>query len=603
MEKKKRKSKKSRRARQVKAKIITFVVAVALIIIVGLIAFGGRVKESMENGEDINARWFLALLYPDKYAYSSDLMDMNEYFQLFASDDVAIILQNERIEDRGKLYEGRLYFSLDTVASIFTKRFYYNAVEQVLLYTTSTDIMSVNLASQDKCYTDNGSPVATDYLPALYIGDQPYICADYVKMFDNFSYDLYLDPNRAQVYTIWEERNEATVLKKTKLRYQGGIKSQILTSLEKDDKVTVLEAMETWSKVKTSDGYLGYVENTRLSATEPIKDAPVTGAYVAKDDYLANPLQDKIVLGWHQIFYADDGSNLNSILPASATAMNVVCPTWFYTDSEKGTFVSYASSAYVDNAHGRGLKVWALCEDMTNDFDEYALFSSSENRRAFINNLINAVKEVGADGINMDFEKIGKDTGPHYIQFLRELSIETRKNGLVLSVDNYQQNQGNLYYNLGEQGLVCDYVIIMDYDEHWSGSAEAGSVASAGFVERGITSALESGVPPYKLVNGMPFYTRLWKKEGDKLTSEAIGMDTASEWVESHGLTPGWDEECCQYYVTRESGTAVYEMWMENADSIKAKLSIGQNYDIAGVACWRLGLESSDIWGVIGESY
>lgn len=598
----KKKSKRSRKAKRIQGRIISFIVAVVLIVIVAYAAFAGRIKESIANGEELNARWFLALIYPDKYAYSGEVADMNEYFQLFSSDDVAIVLQDERIEDRAKLIDGSVYFSLETVQKLFTKRFYYNDVEKNLLYTTSENIMKIDLNEVKSGHYVDGNFADLGYVPARLSGETVYIHADYVKKYTNFSYDYFADPNRVQVYTVWNSRKEATITKNTRVRYQGGIKSEILTAVEKDDKVTVLETMENWSKVKTNDCFIGYVENNKLSEITEVTDTPVTGAYVAKEDYLKNPTNENIVLGWHQIYYADDGANLNEILPSNA-GINVVSPTWFYTNSEEGTFVSYANSSYVKNAHDKGIKVWALCEDMTNEFDEYALFSSSENRKKFINNLISATLETGADGINMDFEKIGKNTGPHYVQFLRELSIETRKNGLILSVDNYQQNQGNLYYNLGEQGLVCDYVIIMDYDEHWGGSAEAGSVASIEFVERGIKSALESGVPPYKLVNGMPFYARLWRHEGDNLTSQAFGMNEAQEWVNNRNIIPGWDETTCQYYVTHKDGTAEYEMWMEEDDSIKAKLGVGANYNIAGVACWRLGLEKDSIWNVIAEYY
>lgn len=600
--KRKKKSKKSQKAKVIKARIISFVVAIALIVLVGAIAFGGRIKESIANGDEFNLRFFLALIYPDKYAYSGEMADLNEYFQLFKADDVAIVLQNERIEDRGKLVDGKVYFSVDTVSRLFTKRFYYNDTENNLLYTTSDSIRKVDLNEGNKGYYINGEFTATDYVPAVNLEDTVYICADYVKLYCNYTYDYYSDPNRVQVYTSFGARKEAEFVKDTRVRYQGGIKSEVLTPVKKGDKVTVLETMENWSKVKTSDCFIGYVENNKLSEAVEVTDTAPTGAYVPREDYLTGDNQGNVVLGWHQIYIEDDGTNLNSILPDNA-CINVVCPTWFYTNSEKGEFTSYATSAYVNNAHNKGLKVWALCEDMTNEFDEYALFSSSENRKAFIDNLISTTISVGADGINMDFEKIGKQTGPHYVQFLRELSIETKKNGLILSVDNYQQNQGNLYYNLGEQGLVCDYVIIMDYDEHWGGSAEAGSVASIGFVENGIKTAIEAGVPPYKLVNGMPFYTRLWKKEGDNLTSQALGMNEAKNWADTRGITPAFDETTCQYYVTHQDGTAVYEMWMEEATSIEAKLGVGANYQIAGVACWRLGLENDSVWPVIANYY
>lgn len=615
--KKKKKSKKSRRAKVIKARIISILIAIVLIIIVGFVAILSQVKSvegedgeevsfadrvSMRYGDKFNFKFIRAVIYPDKYAYSIDKADLNEYFSLVNSDDVAIILQDELIENKGKIIDGKVYFSLDTVSSLFTKRFYYNDIEKVLLYTTSDSIRKVDLSANNKGYYNNELFVDTDYVPAVVQGDMVYVCADYIKLYCNYSYDYYSDPNRVQVYTSFGTRKEAELVRKNRIRFQGGIKSEVLTSVEKGDKVTVLEKMENWTKVKTKDCFIGYIENDKLSEVQEVTDTAPTGAYVPKEDYLKVENNETIVLGWHQILYADDGSNLNSIL-SDAAGINVVSPTVFFTNSSSGTFENNATKAYVDNAHNKGLKVWLLCDDFTKEFDEFELFSSSVNRKAFIDNLINATLEVGADGINIDFEKVGKQTGPHFVQFLRELSIETRKNGLVLSVDDYHPNQGNTFFNLGEQGLVCDYVIIMNYDEHWAGCEEAGSVASIGYVESGLSDAIKAGVPPYKLINATPFYMRLWRHEGDNLTSSALGMDDAQNWVDSHGLTPGFDETTCQYYVTKKDGTAEYEMWMEEKASIEAKMAVCANYNITGIACWRLGLENDSVWPVIANYF
>ena len=83
-----------------------------------------------------------------------------------------------------------------------------------------------------------------------------------------------------------------------------------------------------------------------------------------------------------------------------------------------------------------------------------------------------------------------KEEAPHFIQFIRELSIGCRKNQLVLSVDD-PVPEFTTYYNRKEQGIVADYVIIMGYDEHTEGSEKAGSVASLPFVEKGITQTLK----------------------------------------------------------------------------------------------------------------
>ncbi|MCQ2540978.1 MAG: glycosyl hydrolase family 18 protein [Lachnospiraceae bacterium] len=596
-------AKKKRKNNKTKHKIISIVITIALIIGIIVIAFGSAIKTSIENGDEIDARWFLGLIYPDKYAYSREMADLNEYFQLFGASDVAIIVGNERIEDRGTYQNGAVYFPLSTAERLFTDRFYYNSEEGKLLYSTSTDIYTVDLNDGSQGYTYEGNFTSTDHRLAFVQGEELYISLDYVRKFANFQYTFYPEPNRVQVYTNWDSELVAELVKPTSIRYQGGIKSDVLRKAEKGEIVTVLEPMETWTKIHTADGFTGYVENTKLGEAYSQAGTPVNDAYNPMADYGSGNADDSIILAWHQIYYADKGENLNSFLDGSE-GVTVVSPTWFYINSSSGTFDNYATKDYVDNAHNKGYKVWALVEDMTNakNYSEYELFSSSANRKALINNLVNAVIEVGADGINVDCEYVNKETGEHFVQFLRELSIETRKNGLVLSVDGYVQNQGNLYYDLREQGIVADYVVIMGYDEHWAGS-EPGSVASIGFVEGGIQSALNSGVPSSKLINGVPFYTRLYRTEGADVSSQAIGMDEAQNWMANRGISPTWDDVACQYYIKFEDGTAVSEMFVEDKESMEARLSMMKGYNLAGVACWKLGLENKDIWSVLNSYY
>ena len=211
-----------------------------------------------------------------------------------------------------------------------------------------------------------------------------------------------------------------------------------------------------------------------------------------------------------------------------------------------------------------------------------------------------SVLECGADGINVDIEKVSETCAPHYLQFLRELSVQCRNNGLVMSVDNYVPTY-SAYLDRTEQGTIADYIVIMGYDEHFAGSDTAGSVASIGFVEDGIKRTLEE-VPAEKLINGIPFYTRLWKLENNgKLTSEAYGMSAASEFVTTNQIETYWDSECGQYYGEMQTEEAGYQIWLEDGRSIEEKMRLIKQYELAGVAAWKLGFETEDIWGIINQ--
>ena len=181
------------------------------------------------------------------------------------------------------------------------------------------------------------------------------------------------------------------------------------------------------------------------------------------------------------------------------------------------------------------------------------------------------------------------------------MSIPCRANGIVLSVDNYVPTGYTDHYDRQEQGVVADYVIIMGYDEHYAGSPEAGSVASINFVEEGIEKTV-SQVPAGKVINAVPFYTRIWETKDGTLDSQAVGMEMAEEYVNAHNIQIEWDDETCQNYGEYSEGGSLYQIWLEDAASLEVKLNIMEKYQIGGVACWRLGFEKPEIWDII-EAY
>ena len=193
-------------------KLISMCIALVLILIIGGVAFGGRIKKAMSSGEKLGFHTVMEVLYPEKYSYSTEPADMNEYFSLFSDDDVASVLQDERIETRATLSGGDVDFSSDTVYDLFTKRFYYNETEGRLLYTTADDIYSVKVGDESNYYeTSEGRKEFDKPIARLYKDGTLYIAADYVRMFSNFSYELFKDPNRLKLVTEWGTDRMATV--------------------------------------------------------------------------------------------------------------------------------------------------------------------------------------------------------------------------------------------------------------------------------------------------------------------------------------------------------------------------------------------------------
>lgn len=562
---------------------MTVLVPIVLIFIVVGVALGGKIYE--------------------KYSYSKERADLNEYFGLTQADEIAMVVQDTVVPEKAKLRDGVCYFSLSTVEQYFTQRFYVNSAEQVLLFTTDTDVVKIVIGegSNVMYVSDVGQDLG--YQAAFYEGETLYIAADYVKNYANFEYHLYSEPLHMQIYTQWDDYTTMSISRKTALRYQGGVKSDILVDLAKGDEVIVLEQLENWSKVKTADAFIGYVENKFL--TDETTVARLGGTDFQEIVYHNVQKEGKINLVFHQVFEEVGGDYLANVM-ASTKAVNVISPTWFRLTNNSGDFSSLASASYVSKAHELGAEVWALITDVDSkdlygvEIDFVELLSSSVNRRHLIDGILSQVDTYGLDGINIDFEKVRSDSGIHFVQFLRELSIETRKRGVVLSVDNYVPSEYTAHYNRKEQGIVVDYFIIMGYDEHYVGGGAAGSNASINFVESGIANTKEV-VPAEKIINAIPFYTRVWESGPNGLKASTLTMTAQNDWINRTGVTPVWLDEFCQNYAEYQVEDTVYQCWLEDVDSIRVKLQVMQNQGIKGVAAWKLGLENPAVWDVIAE--
>ena len=574
----KRKKKRKKQRQAMLAKAIPVVIAIVLIIALVGIFYGETLIESVY--------------------YTSEREDLYQYFELVESDDVAMIMQDAHIEEKAKLVDGNCYFDMATVEKYFTDRFYINKEEGIVLYTTEKDIYKTYIGEEYSSYTVAGAENTLACPAALLIGEEVYLSADYVKIFANFTYEYFAEPNRMLLYTEWGTRQYANITKDTKLRYQGGVKSPILKDLPEGEKVFVLEVMEKWSKVITEDALIGYVENKRLEEGEMMTQTPATDAVAL--NYQSISREGKINMAFHQVFSQGANSTYDAYM-AETKSVNVIAPTWFRVKDEEGALECIASTEYVTKAHNKGIEVWAVVTDVDYSVNIGAILSSSEKREAMVSTLIAYAQQYDLDGINVDFETVGAEYGDDFIQFLRELSIQTHANNIVLSVDNYAPTASTMYYNRAEQGLVADYVVIMGYDEHWSSSQVAGSVASINFVEQGILNTMEE-VPAEKIINAIPFYTRLWKTSGGTVSCETIGMDLAENWANTSGVELYWDNETCQYYGEIQKDGTLYQIWMEDSESIQVKLSVMEANNIAGVAEWKLDFENPVVWDVI-EAY
>ena len=542
---------------------------------------------------------FVFQQYMKRYSYSTEMADLDSYFGVESDEDVPVIYKNELIEEHAKLLDGYYYMDFATVQKYLNDRFYYGEADGTLLYTTPTAVITSKIGSDSWSDTEGGSE-SESYIISRLEGDTLYVALEYVKKYTNFEYEGFTDPNRMVLANSWEDETVATIAKDTQIRLRGGVKSEVLTDIAKDQVVVVLEELENWTKVQSSDGFIGYVENKKLKDVTTKSPIPVTD--YQEPEYTSIHKDFVINLGFHNIGGAAGNDTILDVI-AGAESLNVISPTWFAVSSNEGDVRSFASSSYINTAHNKGLEVWALLDNFTGgpDVSTSEFLSRASSRAAIIRNVVEQCVSMGIDGINLDFEMVASEDGQSYVQFVREMSIACRKAGLVFSIDNYVPFHFNDYYDLEEQGIVADYVIIMGYDEHYAGSPETGSVASLGYVENGIINTVKE-VDASKVINAVPFYTRIWHTSNGTISSEAVGIKVAKEYVANHGIELTWDAEAGQNYGEFTSSDGTFnQIWMEDEVSIGQKIDSMRANNIAGIAEWSLGMETSEIWEVISS--
>ena len=561
-------------------------------------------------------------------SYSDKKADIKEYIGETAENEAIVVKDGVYTDERVTLINGVPYMNYETVKSDYVSRFYRDEKLDQILYTNATETLRTAIG------TNTYGPTGVEYTltaPATAMrGETLYMSFEYLKQFATIDYNIKGGTDgtayRIEIYTSPEQIQTANLTDDKAIRIGAGKKEKILVKPGKGTSVRLVnpsegeEIAEGWQKVMTDDFIVGYIENKHLST--PIQ-GQISVNVVPELSITPVQLGEPVVLGWSMI--AGQGGN-DTIYGQieSSPGMNVISPTWFYLADNEGNIGSFASKEIVNTAHNKGIKVWGMVDNFTNSEITTAYILGDEAiRTKVIDSLISLALQYNLDGLNIDFESLQQDAGEPFIQFIRELSIQTRANNLVLSVDNYVPKAYTNLYKRKEQGVFADYVIIMGYDEHYNGSEEAGSVASIGYVTEGIVKTLDE-VPSNKVINALPFYTRMWRvsdrneeelalapvdKDGYPITYkinevQTLPMQQGIETAKSHSnATITWDETTKQNYAEWTNGSEKTMMWLEDEASLDAKLQVMSANNLAGVAVWQLGYGESFAWNAINKYY
>lgn len=556
------------------------------------------------NDGKANLFWYMKLTDDEENPYRTESGD----------GTAAVALEDGYSEDFAIVKDGQVFLNIDTVIENIDERFYWDKIEKLVMFTNAEQIYESGLNSSSingetvdfvTSFTDSGKC----YLNLKFVQRYVDFDADYVKGNDSMPARVCITAKSGEVSTMVLQSDEY-------MRTGGDYQNLIVAEIPEDSVVTVIEKSKNWNYVRTEDGFVGYLPVSELDDEKKVKHSYKSDA----EEYTHITMDRKVSLVWNMVTNANANANLSGQLQGTK-GLNVVSPTWFTLQDAKGNVASLADRGYVQTAHAAGLQVWAMASDTGAKGKKLTpkVLQNSGCRRKMVNDLIFYANEYDIDGINIDFEYVTENLAQDYLQFLRELSVQCRKNRLVLSVDNYVPTDGNAYYDREQQAKLADYIIVMSYDEHATSEDGAGSVSSMAFTENAIKETVAQVQDSARVLNGMPFYTTAWRETPEKnsdgsgtfvqdsvngnyyLTSQDITMDTAEQLVQDSGATPVFDEETGQNFVSYQDGKDTVLIWLEDQKSVASRFELMNRYSLGGAAYWCLTQESDDIWNVVGK--
>ncbi|QZY53974.1 glycosyl hydrolase family 18 protein [Crassaminicella profunda] len=510
---------------------------------------------------------------------------------------VSLIIEDQQINDIKEPYVDHtgIYLPYDVVKDYFCEDIYLDENKKRVLI----DLKNKNIVLEDEDLSDFiKDNLISINVPTKRIADTIYVQADLLSKIFEIDISYIKDTKTILVDYFSPTAQLGEVIKTDKIKTDNLLGNK---KLKIGDKVKVFGEEDEYYKIRNNEGVIGLVEKESIRVFE--QEINIDKQLNKKRESF-NQEGQKINLVWEYVHEKSKDLSKESKIQS----LDVIVPTWFSIVNDKGKVINNADQSYVKEAHKKGYKVWGL---VNNSFDPKltsTILNNEALRKKVIGQLLVYASAYDLDGINIDFENVYYEDQAKLVKFVEEIKYYTKKQNIVLSMDITVPSTSKRWskvYDRVALGNIVDYMAIMTYDEHWASSPVSGSVASIGWVEKGIVNTLKS-IPEEKVLLGLPFYTRRWKEskgeDGNiKVESKAISMTYAKKMIDEKNATIIWNEEVGQYYAQYNEDGAVYKIWLEDPRSIALKISLIEKYNLAGTASWRRGFEDVEVWAVLQE--
>lgn len=507
----------------------------------------------------------------------------NQINLILNNRNVTANLKHEMIEE-----DGNVYLSLDDVKNYFDKYIYLE--DEINEIVTTYDKQIATIGFETNKLTLNGSTKKI-YAHAIKKDDITYL--PIMEMKEVYNLETSKVGKVIILDSISKKQTKATTKSDLSVKWKADFFSKTVDKIKKDDNIIVVEEKDGWTKIRTENGKIGYVQTNKLAnytitREETKEEKQITGKVNMFWDFYSK--------------YVQAPDRTGQVIEG----VNVVSPSFFYIDAN-GKFVDQVGESgkrYIEWAHSNGYKIWPMLKnDEAGIKGTSAILNSYEKRQELIENIVEVCVAYQLDGINIDFENMYQADKDKFSRFIIELDPRMKEIGVVVSVDVTAPDgdpNWSLCYDRNVIGHVADYLVFMAYDQYGTSSTKPGTTAGLNWVETNLKKIIEyDEVDTDKIILGIPFYTRQWKVNSN---GEITGRSTVSMLNTKipNGVEKQWDENLQQYYIeyAADKNTTV-KMWIEDGTSIAAKVALVTKYNLAGTSGWRKDFETSNVWSII----
>ena len=523
----------------------------------------------------------------------------NDYIILDKNENINLIINNKNITSNLKkdvlIEDDIIYLSKQDIANFFDKYIYEEEENNQIITTYEKKIATIGF--EDKTININGSDKKI-YASAMEKDDTIYLPISEMKDVYDIEIEFMEDSKIVTIDSTSREQKKATAASDMAVKSSTNFIARTVDRIKKGEAVILISSNNGYSRIRTQNGKLGYVKSNKLTNEITVREnmeeeKQITGKINLTWDYFST------------VGSAPDRSG------QTIEGVNVVSPAFFYID-EDGEFkenIGSEGEAYIEWAHSNGYKVWPMLSNAEAAVESLSITSeimnSYENRKKLIEDIVNACVKYDIDGINVDFENMKQEDKDMYSRFIIELTPRLKEIGLVTSVDVTAPDGGetwSLCFDRHVIGDVADYIVFMAYDEYGSSSTTAGTTAGYDWVKLNLNKFLQTEeIESSKIILGIPFYTRIWTTDSSgETTSKTVSMKNIDEVIPEDAERK-WDEDLKQYYVEYTEDGNKKQMWIENIESLREKVSLVKENNLAGIGSWQKGMETDDVWQMLKE--